>query len=124
MSKNFISGMVIFVVILLCFTSCRTNWMPEDSVWYCDELQMQLSFISGVESFCIIDGEKIPCICENDTSSMWFCVFSQATNMENLPAGTELFCAERVSLTETSFVVREIKTKKEYTFIKLMDGQP
>lgn len=118
MNAKMITYIVICVAILLCLTACYSEWMPQDGIWYCEALQMQISFAEG-ECFTVIDGEKILCDCINDKGSTNFFIISQASHIEGLPVGTELFSAERVKLTETEFVVREEKTGKEYVFIKI-----
>ena len=117
-----IISIILCASILLCLAGCYTEWMPQDGSWYCEELQMQISFDGG-ECFSVYEGEKIKCDCINDRGSTWFAIISQEHYIESLPIGTELFCAERVELTETEFVVREEKTGIVYIFVKVMDSE-
>lgn len=110
---------VVGLMILAGLAGCTySNWMPEDGLWYCEELQMQITFTED-ECFVMKDGQKIACICENDKSSMWFSVLCSQQDLEDYPIGTELFSAKRISLSGDTFVVMEEHTKTQYTFIKV-----
>ena len=43
--------------------------VPEYGEWYCEELQLQLSFDNHKESFVLIDGKQVSCSFENDRGS-------------------------------------------------------
>ena len=106
-------------ILLLGLAGCYHEWMPQEGDWYCEDLQLQISF-SGGDCFWINNGEMIPCDCINDRSSKAFFVIAQAFGNENLPLGTELFCGEHVKLTDDEFVVREIDSGKIYAFTKVV----
>lgn len=110
---------IILLILTFCLASCYTEWMPQSGVWYSEELQMQISFDGG-ESFAVIDGRKIVCIFENDRSSKCFTLLSQDRNAKDIPIGQELFCGERISLTENEFVVKEEKTGQLYVFRRVV----
>ena len=110
----------ICAILLLFLTGCYTDWMPQKGDWFCEELQIQISFDDG-ESYLVYDGEKMPCDCINDRGSKSFFVISQAFGIDDLPVGAELFSAEYVELTDTDFLVKEETTGTEYLFVKVND---
>lgn len=110
--------LLICVILLLFLTGCYTDWMPQEGDWFCEELQIQISFDDG-ESYFVYDGEKIQCDCINDRGSKSFFVISQAFDIDDLPVGTELFSAEYVELTDSIFTVKEESTGIEYIFVKV-----
>ena len=70
---------VVFVllIILLSLTSCVTiRYEPQEGVWYCEELQMQLSYEQDTESFVTEGNRKIRVYCETDRGSKWIGVNS------------------------------------------------
>jgi hypothetical protein len=93
--------------------------MPREGDWYCEELQIQISF-SGGECFWMSNGEVISCDCINDRGSKSFFIITQVFDSEELPLGSEVFCAEHVKLTDDEFIVREIDSGKVYTFVKVV----
>lgn len=108
----------LFLSLVIIFVGCvHSEWMPQSGLWYCDDLQLQITFSEG-ECFVIRDNETITCICENDIGSMWFSVLCNQNNVEELPIGTVVFCGKRVSLSENTFVVSEEHTNTVYTFVR------
>ena len=118
MKTRKIINLVICVMLLLCLTACYKEWIPSEGVWYCEDLQMQVSF---PDKTCIYtyNGEKVTCVFLNDYGSKWFCVISQATDVKELPVGSELFSAELTELSECGFIVREEKSGIEYIFTRI-----
>lgn len=104
--------------LLLSLVGCFSKWTPPDGNWYCEELQIQVSF-SGGDCFYILDDEKIPCDCINNRGSRSFFVLSQAFDVEAVPLATELFSAVNMEFTETQMIATEEHTKIEYIFVKV-----
>ena len=75
------------VFLLLSLVGCFSKWAPPDGNWYCEELQIQVSF-SGGECFYILNGAEIPCDSINNRGSHSFFVISQAKDIKELPLGT------------------------------------
>lgn len=92
------------------------NWMPQDGVWYCEELQIQIPFDDLGECYAVIDGQPVKCVFENDRGSSWFSV--SIWNEKNGGfIGENILVAEVVSISDDSFLVREWRTDEEYVFI-------
>ena len=107
-----------WLFLILSFFGCVSRWTPPEGNWFCEELQLQVSFSNG-ESFYILDGEKVPCTSINNRGSRTFHVLSQAFDVEALPLATELFSAVYMEFTEEQMIATEEHTKKEYIFVKV-----
>jgi len=107
----------VLFFLVSCLSCCYTEWMPTEGIWYCEELQLQISFDRS-ESYIVIDGQKIACDCLNDRGSAWFCVLIQEKN-DLYPVGKEVFSARYVQLSEYEFIVSEEHTGKQYVFVKV-----
>jgi len=104
-------------LLVSCLSSCYTEWMPTEGIWYCQELQMQISFEEN-ESFVVIDNQKVACACLNDRGSAWFFVLIQGKN-DRYPVGTEVFSAKHVQLSKNEFIVSEEHTGQQYVFTRV-----
>ena len=108
--RKIVSYIVLLALLITCqftLSSCAyTVWYPTEGIWYCDELQMQLDFKTGADSFFVIDDTKIPCAAENDRGSKFLGVMCQSFNCKYCHLGTWVLSAERVDLTETQLVVK------------------
>lgn len=106
------------ILLLIILVSCVTRWTPPEGNWFCEELQIQVSF-SGGDCFYVLNDKIVPCDSINDRGSHSFFVLSQATDVEELPLGTELFSAVYMEFTEEQMIATEEHTKKEYIFVKV-----
>ncbi len=52
-----IAAYMIAIIIIFIGMTHYTQWMPTEGMWYCDELQISLSFETDTKSFAIIDGQ-------------------------------------------------------------------
>lgn len=113
-----IAAMLLTVVLFLALMGCQlkyAEYMPPDGHWYCEELQIQISFFDD-ECYAIRSGEKIDCCVENDQGSKVFTVLCAQENITDLPVGTLIFEAVYVELADNKFTVRELKTNDIYVF--------
>lgn len=113
-----VSLCIIGGLIVLFIAGGDREYAPREGVWYCEELQIQVSW-TDQDCIAIRDGEMIPCDCINDRGSKWIYIVSQAADIANYPLGAEVFAAEHVVLTEDKYVVKEEKTEIIYTFEKI-----
>lgn len=95
-----------------------TIWVPEDGIWYCEELDMQLSFSISDDSYIVIDGEKVICSVRNNRGSETFSLLIQESGVPNYKLGDAVFHGEHVSLTEEAFTVKDLDSGKQYVFIR------
>lgn len=94
------------------------SWVPEEGVWYCDDLGIQLSFSRGDETYAIIDGRKVQCACINDRGAADFSVLVQQRDVLNYDIGESVFWGKYISLSENEFVVEDCRTGARYVFIR------
>lgn len=95
------------------------QWVPEDGIWYCEELQMQLAFEKDSETYTIINGEKIICVWENNRGSTHLMVACMDEDSSESSWGEDILSCEYVELTENQFVVKEVSSGEEYIFVRL-----
>lgn len=95
------------------------EFYPEDGEWYCEELQIQLSFDGLGDCYYLIGEEKISCACGSDKGSRWLSVGCQETDSANFELGEEVFGAEFVSLDGNKLVVYDPSAETEYVFYRV-----
>lgn len=114
---------IILYTIALCTVFCigctPDQYEPEDGVWYCEDLQIQLSYDVGKECYAIIDGEKITAACGSDRGVKRLYVSSQQKDHPKYYLGKTIFAAEIISLNETEFVVYDEQAQREYIFYRI-----
>lgn len=96
-----------------------TQWMPTEGVWYCDELEISLSFDENTMSFATIDGQKVKCVVDDMPGSDVVSVLCQENNIAHISLGESIFTGEYVSLKDNQLVLREYHTENIYTFLKV-----
>ena len=108
----------VFGLLHFGFYGNITIWVPEDGIWYCEELDMQLSFSISDDSYIVIDGEKVICSVRNNRGSETFSLLIQESGVPNYKLGDAVFHGEHVSLTEEAFTVKDLDSGKQYVFIR------
>ena len=93
-------------------------WYPEDGVWYCEELKIQLSFDDNQDTFMEKDGIKIRCRWENHPNSPELLVLCQGSNTFGYKLGDVVFSGQFIELTNNKLVVEDSQTGEQYTFIR------
>jgi len=121
----------ILLVLVGALTACLPvpislipiNWMPEDGVWYCEELQIQLSFEEDVDSYVIVNGERKKCSwCNEQYSRILWVDFDEDDDgyLDDF-----YFSGERVSLDDgdDEFVLRT-EEGEEFVFVRIFSQKP
>ena len=109
---------VINLVGIAFISSVSTkDYFPEEGQWYCEELQLMVSFESSQECYIIKNGEKIICGCEIDRGSSWLSVGCQDEEQGYYVLGEEVFGGEFVKLEGNILIILEPQSGREYTFI-------
>lgn len=116
-------GFVIILLFLwfvgLFLTAGHTaSWMPEEGVWYCEDLGIQLSFSQNNETYAIIDDRKVQCTWINNKGAADFSVLVQQSDVANYDIGDSIFWGTYVSLSENEFVVEDCNSGARYVFIR------
>ena len=119
MRKLRLVSAVILIAATVCFSGCvqYKTWMPQDGPWFCEDLQIQITFSYG-DCYAIIDETQVHCDCINYQGSKCFFVTTQEP-ATGVPMGTCLLEAEYIQLTDDTFTVKEYHTGTIYTFIKV-----
>lgn len=109
--------MILFSV--WCVGCVPDQYEPEEGIWYCDELQIQLSYESDAECFVIKDGEKIRCACGSDRGVNHIEVSCQHENHPDYRLAELIFSAEIISLNESELLVYDEQTDRQYVFLRI-----
>lgn len=109
---------VIFC-IAFCIGCTPNRYEPEEGVWYCEDLQIQLSYDIGKECYVIINGEKIKAACGSDRGVNWLYVTSQQQGHPKFDLAEVIFSAEIISLNEVEFIVYDEQAKREFVFYRM-----
>ena len=96
----------------------RREYTPDDGVWYCDELKMQLSFSKQYQSTVSIDGEELQCACINDIGSDGIYVLCQESDNQVYALGELIVWLEYVSLDGEAYTVKDHNTGETYIFMR------
>ena len=84
----------------------REQYFPEDGVWYCEELEMQMSFETDVESYATVEQTRISCCTGYERGSDRITVYCQSFDNPYYKVGEAVFTGEHVSLEERQLVLR------------------
>lgn len=111
------------IIYLLCvaflLTGCKTTlWRPESGVWYCEELQMQLSFDSEVPCFVTQNGTEVNCTWFNNSGSVYITVCYLTKDYDYIT----ILDGKYVDLTDDSYIVENMDTGIQYIFCKIGDS--
>ena len=110
-----------FILELLVLMGCvaTPTWVPEVGVWYCEELQMQLSFEDDIDSYAVIGDKKVICGCGADRGSTEIIVDCQESNVPDYDLGEIIFWGSYVELNETTYTVKEHYSGTIYVFERI-----
>ena len=118
--------MLVYLICLAVFlTGCLspkiTLWRPEDGVWFCDALRMQLSFDQNTPCYITQKENRIHCSWENDRGSVYIYIFC-IEDTSQYSYGDTLFCGKCVSLTDNEYVLEDTDTGNHYAFYRTGTG--
>lgn len=112
----------IFLVLLLCGLAVLIltpkQKLPDDGVWYCDALQIEISFDDGSAS-AVVSGKKMHGVCQRDDEKNRITLICREEVHPDFRPGDVLFTARFIRLDENKLVVLDEKIEKEYTFLKI-----
>lgn len=118
--KRFVASLLLIVAISLLVAGCIriAQTVPAEGVWHCAELEITVNCKTKYCSI-VIDGQKIKCAFSNDRGSRGVSVVNQDTSATEYYLGKALFEGECVYYDETTMVICERFTEKNYTFYKI-----
>ena len=91
--------------------------VPEGGVWYCEELQTQLSFDLATPSWTVINEQKVLCQVGNDRGSKDIMISCGEFDNRDYYTGELLFVYKHIRLEETRWFVQD-DSGQEYVFVK------
>lgn len=113
-------GYCIFICVLGIINSLNIQqWAPEEGVWYCRELQIQMSFDEEVNSYAVIDNDTVLCAAGYERGSEYITVGIQEENVPGYSLGEKIFFGKYVARTENEYIVEEVSSGIEYTFERI-----
>ena len=92
----------------------KTGDVPKEGLWYCEEIEMYLSFTEEYQSTVVIDGETKPITVYRERG--YSDLYIEYDN--NLQRKTQITCVY-VSLTEELYRVKNGDTGEIYDFIRV-----
>ena len=103
--------------------SYTKEYFPQDGVWFCEELQMQLAF-DGTMNSCVMNESKIiPCTWVIEPGSSYIDVCKQKGKSHYSYPGETIFSATIIQSDNRLFIVSEDNTDTEYTFYKISSNE-
>jgi hypothetical protein len=111
--------MLILGLFFLWLTWDYSYKVPKDGVWYCDELQMQLSFSTQYNCSVVVDGKELQCILSMEIGSSQLRLLYHETGYHAYKHGDALFEGDSVSLSEDIYVVKDLDSGEIYSFHRI-----
>lgn len=106
----------VLVGCLLLSACNRETIVPDNGIWYCEDLHLKLSFEPNYGSNLLIQEERIRCVVEHDRNSKYIIVLCQEMNA-SYDIGECIFSGEIIGLDDSEFVVSSSGT--EFTFVRI-----
>ena len=118
--KRTTSALLSCILVLLsgCNNYTITLWRPDFGVWYCDALDMQLSFDKVTPCYVVQEGKRTECTWSNDRGSIYIAV-RYLWNEQKKYGDSTIFYGKCIDLTEEKYVLEEIDTGIQYTFYRI-----
>ena len=109
----------VLAIILFVSVGYIPQYEPEDGIWLCEELQIQLDYSGTRDTFVINNGEKIHCSCGSDRGVKAIQVVCQQRDHPTYDLGEIIFYAEIKKIKDNTLIVRDPTTEQEYTFVRI-----
>lgn len=115
-----IVGIVLYLAInisiCVVFGGLTLSYLPEDGVWFCEALNLQLSFDEEYDCYYIINGTKIRCTWENDRGSRFLTVLCQDSGVNTYSVGEVIFSGNCIEQNGNYFVIENEESGDQYMF--------
>ena len=115
-----IFALILIFVGYLSIFAFPTDHYPSEGEWYCDSLDLQISFEKNVDTILIWNDEKVVCTIVIDRGSKWINVLCQEADNAYFDLGECVFFGEIISRKDDYFVIR-CDDGAQYTFNRLTD---
>lgn len=109
--------LLIFAVLisLFCFPA---RSLPEEGEWYCEDLNMKLSFSINRNTLLSHNGEEVLCIRAVEHGSTWIDIICDEIGNPNFAFGEAVFSGEILKLKNNLFIIQS-SNGVEYTFRRI-----
>lgn len=117
-----------WLIIFVCFSiftslfpriiTFSPRYEPNEGIWFCEELQIQLDYSGKAETFVIESGAKIQCGCGSDRGIKEIRVYCQEFDHPTYKLAELIFCADIKKLTDRTLTVVDPQTEQEYVFVR------
>lgn len=107
-----ILALSVYFLLVVCVP---VRYEPQEGVWYCEELQIQLSYEDDARTYITENGNRILGICGTDRGSKLIGILCQSTHAGHY-VGEQLFLAEIISLDDHALVLYDKDSKQQYVF--------
>lgn len=108
----------MLIILLPLFGCTEYTFFPEDGEWYCDELQLLLSFSNPNNCYVKVNDEMIRCAAGSDKGSSWLSVGCQDTDSNYYALGEEVFGGEFIYLDDEQLILFDPENNMQYIFIR------
>lgn len=111
----------ILVLALLCsLLGCvnSDNKIPDEGVWYCDELKIKLDFNAGYATVAD-NNEEIICNIGNERGTNYVSVLNQDFGSSEYSVGESVFFGVCEEISNDTMIITDYYTQIPYTFILL-----
>lgn len=121
--KTLLCISTVFFVLFIVFTVAmfwEDPYVPKEGVWYCEELQIQISFEENNDTYVTEDGNQIMCTWSHDRNSKHFEVWCIDFNTHFYEYDDVVFSGTFVKLTNDQYILED-EAGKEYIFLRMDD---
>ena len=109
--------LVAGIILILC-AGANDPYIPKEGIWFCEELQIQISFEPNQRSFKLVGEHKITCSWRHDKNSRYISVVCLEDKDTMYAAGDVVFSGKYVALDKQQYVLSD-DTGKTYTFLRI-----
>lgn len=109
---------IVYLVILFLNIAYIPQFEPDSGIWFCEELQIQLDYNGGGETYIIEEGEIYHCSCGSDRGVKEIQVSCEQRNHPTYELGELIFRAEIKQLADEKMIVFNPITGEEYVFVR------
>lgn len=113
---------ICIIGLMLTLVQCKPyQTFPQEGIWYCEELQIQICFDKDREkrnTYAIIDDEKINCVLYTDYGNRYFSIVCQDMITGKYDSA-DYYAGEFISFNDERIITRDTQTQTEYVFVRV-----
>ena len=118
-----ISTLLLCVILSGCMAlTGYKEYYPQEGVWFCEELQIQLSFEDSANCCILVDGIPLYCGWQIDRGSTVI-VFEVQDHHPDFSLGDNVFVGEYITHDENILHIQEYKGTTIYKFVRMDESE-